>query len=98
MLSLLSLGAPVTAQTVLKIATLAPEGSSWIIALRQIDAEIRSETDGQVRLKIYAGGVQGDEDVMLRKIRIGQLHAAGLGGPGISRHCAQFVLRFVVRN
>ncbi len=84
MLSLLSLGAPVTAQTVLKIATLAPEGSSWIIALRQIDAEIRSETDGQVRLKIYAGGVQGDEDVMLRKIRIGQLHAAGLGGPGIS--------------
>ena len=37
MLSLLSLGAPVTAQTVLKIATLAPEGSSWITALRQID-------------------------------------------------------------
>lgn len=83
MLSLL-LAAPVTAQTVLKIGTLAPEGSSWVTALRDIDSEIRAETDGQVRLKIYPGGVQGDEDVMLRKIRIGQLHGAGLGGTGIS--------------
>ena len=27
----------------------------------------------------------GDEDVMLRKIRVGQLHAGGFGGPGASR-------------
>jgi TRAP-type C4-dicarboxylate transport system substrate-binding protein len=83
MMSLL-LVAPVTGQTVLKIGTLMPEGSSWVTALRDIDSEIRSETEGQVRLKIYPGGVQGDEDVMLRKIRIGQLHGAGLGGTGIS--------------
>jgi TRAP-type C4-dicarboxylate transport system substrate-binding protein len=75
---------PGATETVLKIGSLAPDGSSWIKALRNIDAEIRTATAGEVRLKIYPGGVQGDEDVMLRKIRIGQLHGAGLGGTGIT--------------
>ena len=81
---LLALATPLAAQTTLKFGTLAPDGSSWITALRNIDEEILATTQGQVRLKIYAGGVQGDEDVMLRKIRIGQLHGAGLGGAGLS--------------
>lgn len=71
------------AQTI-KVATLAPEGSSWVQALRAIDAEVRERTSGEVRFKIYAGGVQGDEDVMLRKIRVGQLQAGGFGGLGVS--------------
>ena len=83
LLSLL-LVTPLAAQTTLKFATLAPEGSSWITALRNVDTEIRALTEGQVRLKIYAGGVQGDEDVMLRKVRIGQLQGLGLGGTGLS--------------
>lgn len=73
-----------TAQTTFKIASLAPEGSSWITALRNLDSELRETTQGQLQLKIYPGGVQGDEDVVLRKIRIGQLHGAGLGGTGLS--------------
>ena len=69
----------------IKVATLAPEGSSWVQALRAIDAEVRERTDGEVGLKIYAGGVQGDEDVMLRKVRVGQLHAGGFAGLGVSQ-------------
>lgn len=69
----------------IKVATLAPEGSSWVRALRAIDAEVRERTDGEVALKIYPGGVQGDEDVMLRKIRVGQLHAGGFGGLGMGQ-------------
>ena len=71
------------AQT-LKLATLAPEGSGWVQALRDIDAEVGRRTDGAVRFKIYPGGVQGDENVMLRKIRVGQLQGGGFGGTGIS--------------
>lgn len=67
---------------VIKVATLAPEGSSWVTALRTIDDEVRQETEGALCLKIYPGGVQGDEDVVLRKIRVGQLHGAGFGGMG----------------
>ena len=69
----------------LKIATLAPEGSSWAKVLRTIDADVRRETDGNVGFKIYPGGVQGDEKVVLRKMRIGQLHGGNFGGQGVSQ-------------
>ena len=42
-------------QHVLKIASLAPEGSSWISTLRAIDTEVRERTAGAVRFKIYPG-------------------------------------------
>ena len=69
---------------ILKIATLAPEGSGWVRALRDIDRDVQKQTNGAVRLKLYPGGVQGDEDVMIRKIRVGQLNGGGFGGTGVS--------------
>jgi TRAP-type C4-dicarboxylate transport system substrate-binding protein len=81
----LTVASPAAAETVLKVGTLAPDGSGWVTALRNIDQEIREVTGDEVQLKIYPGGVQGDEDVMLRKIRIGQLQGAGLSGTGVSR-------------
>jgi TRAP-type C4-dicarboxylate transport system substrate-binding protein len=67
----------------LKIATVAPEGSTWMKVMRQIDAEIREATGNEVGFKIYPGGVQGDEKVVLRKTRTGQLHGGGLTGLGL---------------
>ncbi|MGD8991011.1 MAG: TRAP transporter substrate-binding protein DctP [Desulfobacterales bacterium] len=69
---------------VIKLATLAPEGSSWIETFNAIDAEIQQKTGGQVRCKFYAGGVLGDEKDMLRKMHIGQIHAAALTSAGLS--------------
>ena len=68
----------------IKLATLAPEGSSWIETFNAIDAEIQQKTNGQVRFKFYAGGVLGDEKDMLRKMHIGQIHAAALTSAGLS--------------
>ena len=73
----------VTGQTI-KIATLAPDRSSWVTTLREIDAELREATKDKVKLKIYPGGVQGDEDVILRKMRIGQLHGGSFAAQGFS--------------
>ncbi len=42
-------------------------------------------SDGQVKLRIYPGGVAGDEGDMVRKMRIGQLHAAAITNAGLSR-------------
>lgn len=69
----------------IKLATLAPEGSNWITALRDIDRDLRAETGGEVGFKIYPGGVQGDEIVVLRKIRVGQLHGGSFGALGTSQ-------------
>jgi TRAP-type C4-dicarboxylate transport system substrate-binding protein len=68
----------------IKIATLAPEGSSWIKAFHAIDAEVRTKTDKQVGFKFYPGGVLGDEKDMLRKMYIGQIHGAALTSAGLS--------------
>ena len=74
-----------TAKTlVIKLATLAPEGSSWIETFNSIDKEMREKTDKQVRFKFYPGGVLGDEKDMLRKMHIGQIHGAALTSAGLS--------------
>jgi TRAP-type C4-dicarboxylate transport system substrate-binding protein len=57
----------------LKIATVAPEGSQWMATMRAAAAEIRSDSEGRVNLKLYGGGVMGTDRQVLRKMRIGQL-------------------------
>jgi TRAP-type C4-dicarboxylate transport system substrate-binding protein len=66
--------AAVAQTTQLKIATLAPENSHWMKQFRAGAREIRERTDDRVQLKIYSGGVQGNERKVLRKVQIGQLH------------------------
>ncbi|MEZ4321950.1 MAG: TRAP transporter substrate-binding protein DctP [Myxococcota bacterium] len=75
--------ASANATTVVKLATLAPEGSTWHKGLVRMGEEWKAATNGEVELKIYAGGVTGNETVMLRKMRIGQLHAAAITNLGL---------------
>ncbi len=71
------------AATEIKMALLAPEGSTWHKVMTAWDKELAQKTGGRVRFKIYAGGVLGDEKDVIRKMRIGQIHAAGLTGLGL---------------
>ncbi|OGR66525.1 MAG: ABC transporter substrate-binding protein [Elusimicrobia bacterium GWC2_63_65] len=80
---LTALALPLKAQTMVKFATLAPDGSTWMKAMRQFTEETTAKTAGRVKFKIYAGGVAGDEKDVVRKIRLGQLHAGGFTGVGI---------------
>ncbi|MBF8297272.1 MAG: TRAP-type C4-dicarboxylate transport system, substrate-binding protein, partial [Bacteroidetes bacterium] len=45
-------------QFIIKFATLAPENSTWTNVMREYDAAVRKESDGRMKFKIYAGGVQ----------------------------------------
>jgi TRAP-type C4-dicarboxylate transport system substrate-binding protein len=67
----------------LKIATIAPEGSSWMKVMDRLDEEVRAKTNGEVGLRFYPGGVQGDEAIVLKKIRSGQLQGGGFTGVGL---------------
>ena len=71
----LSPGNSAAKSVLIKIATLAPEGSAWMQTFNELKSEILNKTDKTVRFRIYPGGVLGDEKDVLRKIRIGQLHA-----------------------
>lgn len=83
LLLLAVLAAPSAAQT-LKIATLAPDGSAWMRELRAAAAEVRTGTDGRVEIKFYPGGVMGSEQVVLRKMRLGQLQGGVLTASELS--------------
>ncbi len=63
-----------------KIATLSPEGSDWMQKMRAGAKEIKQKTNGRVKFKFYPGGVMGDDQAVLRKIRIGQLQGGALAG------------------
>ncbi|GMU44194.1 MAG: TRAP transporter substrate-binding protein DctP [Xanthomonadales bacterium] len=58
----------------LKIATLAPEGSGWMREMRAAGDAVKRGTEGRVELKFFPGGVMGNSDTVLRKIKLGQLH------------------------
>ena len=69
----------------LKLATLAPEGSTWMNLMNELSQAIREQTQGEVGLRWYPGGIQGDETVVLRKVRSQQLHGGGLTGVGLGQ-------------
>lgn len=71
-------------KVVIKLATLAPDGSSWHLILKEMGEEWRKVSDGRVTLRIYPGGVVGDEAEMVSKIRLGTIHAAAVTGTGLS--------------
>jgi TRAP-type C4-dicarboxylate transport system substrate-binding protein len=70
--------------TTLKIATLAPEGSVWIQTFEDLNAELKKKTGNVVQLRIYPGGVLGDEQDMVRKMYVGQIQGAVLTSAGLS--------------
>ncbi len=74
-----------TAKITVKMATLAPKGSSIMNIFEDLSAQIREKTKNEVAFKIYWGGVQGDEKDVLRKIKLGQLHGGGFMGPGLGQ-------------
>ena len=71
-------------RTLIKMASLVPDGSVWGKILQDMGAEWQEATDGEVTLRLYSGGVAGTEADMVRKMRIGQLHAAALSVAGLS--------------
>jgi TRAP-type C4-dicarboxylate transport system substrate-binding protein len=68
----------------IKVASLVPEGSPWHRALLKIASEWQKISNGDVRLKIYPGGVAGDETDAIRKMRINQIQAAMVTGKGLA--------------
>ena len=70
-------------QQVVKIATLAPEGSTWMTVLRAYGAAVEEASGERLQFRIFPGGVSGSEADMLRKLRFGQLDAVALTGAGL---------------
>jgi TRAP-type C4-dicarboxylate transport system substrate-binding protein len=68
----------------IKMGTLAPEGSSWMKTFNTLNAEVKKKTENKVQFRIYPGGVLGDEMDMLRKLKIDQIQSVALTSAGLS--------------
>ncbi|MDH3354447.1 MAG: TRAP transporter substrate-binding protein DctP [Chromatiales bacterium] len=101
-LLLLSLWLPIQSEAVtFKIASIAPDGTSWMKQMRKGAKEVKQRTNGRVKFRFYPGGIMGNDKSVLRKIRIGQLHGGALTGGGLSDIYPDsqiYSLPFVFRN
>lgn len=68
----------------IKIATIAPDGTTWMQEMRRGASEIAQRTEGRVIFKFYPGGAMGSDKNVLRKIRAGQLQGGALTGGGLA--------------
>jgi TRAP-type C4-dicarboxylate transport system substrate-binding protein len=81
-------GLPAQAKTI-KLATLAPEGTIYHDILRDLAEDWSRLSGGEIELRIYPGGIAGDEGDVVRKMRVGQIQAAAITGGGLADIAAE---------
>jgi TRAP-type C4-dicarboxylate transport system substrate-binding protein len=70
-------------KTVIRFASLAPAGSAFMKLMKAWNRSLKDGTEGRVELRFYSGGSQGDERDFIRKVRAGQMDAAGVTTTGL---------------
>lgn len=68
----------------IKLATLAPKNTVFHRILKEMANEWKQLSGGKVTVKIFAGGVAGDDADVVRKMRLGSVNAALLTAAGVS--------------
>ncbi|MBN2544351.1 MAG: TRAP transporter substrate-binding protein DctP [Spirochaetes bacterium] len=84
LISSILINAQSKAKYLFKIATEAPDNSTWINSIKSINTELSKKTYGQIEISVYPGGVMGDQSTVLKKIKIGQLTGATFTSLGLS--------------
>ena len=69
---------------IIKLATVAPEGTEYYNLLFEMGQRWQQETGGQVQLRIYPNGVVGGEKDTIRKMRVGQIQASAMSSIGLA--------------
>ncbi len=73
---------------VFKMATIAPKGTGWARQFEEIMLpEVQRVTGGEVGFKCFWGGVMGDDEDIIKKMRVGQIDTAAVSGQGVGTVC-----------
>jgi len=75
---------PAETQIKVKMATLVPEGTSWATIIKEAGEKWKTISNGRVAMNIYWGSVSGDDPDVVRKMRLGTLHAGLLTSVGLA--------------
>jgi TRAP-type C4-dicarboxylate transport system substrate-binding protein len=72
------------APLIIRMATLVPDGSSWHLILKQTAERWKQASGGRVTVRLFPGGVAGDDPDVVRKMRLGTLNAGVLTSVGVA--------------
>lgn len=75
---------PARAEVLVKMATLAPDGSTYHLILKEMAEKWKTATNGRVTVRLYPGSVAGDDTDVVRKMRLGSLNAGLLTSAGVA--------------
>ena len=75
---------PAPQATVIRIASLAPPGSSFVKVLKAWSRTLDKETEGRVELRVFSGGSEGSDRDLVKRMKAGKLDAAGVATTGLS--------------
>jgi len=76
-----------------KAATLAPRGVGWAVQVEElVFPALDRFTDGNLKVKVYWGGILGDDEDILRKMRERTLQVAGFTAQGSVMACKEFAV------
>src|SRR5690349_10568884 len=71
-------------QVLIKVATMAPRSPDFVRREKRYNSILQERTNGRIQFRTYWGGVAGDEQTVMRKLRSGQIDAAPLGTDTVS--------------
>jgi len=75
---------PAVPVTTIRIASLAPPGSSFVKVLKAWGRTLQKETEGRVALRVFSGSSEGSDRDLVKRIKAGKLDAAGVATTGLS--------------
>ena len=64
-------------QIVVKVGTVAPEGTPWSELMKRIKNRFKKDSNDKIKLKLYFGGRLGGEKEMVRETREGRIQLFG---------------------
>jgi TRAP-type C4-dicarboxylate transport system substrate-binding protein len=82
------------ATTTLKVGTVAPADSTWGKEFKKFAKDVSDDTNGELQLDFMWNAQAGDENLMVQKIRSGQLDAAAVTVLGLAQTGVTDILVF----
>ncbi len=68
------------AKTEIKVASIAPEGTPWIQALKDWEKNVETATNGEIDIVIYPSAQLGNEFDTFKQVQRGRIDAASISG------------------
>jgi len=77
---------------VVKLATVAPDGSPWSASLKVLKEKAEAAVPGKLKVKLYFGGTLGDENETVLATKRGQIQAVAASTGALASQVPEFAV------